>query len=170
MTGQARTHRSPDALGQAMTETMVMMSFLTLIIFGFVHLCMLAATKSMVSLAAFSAARAVMVRSSQAPNVDAGLIGRCWINAEDWPKVQTGYLAAWQVLDSVRWWSDSSNNTPDLPIGLANVGCRRGLTVTYRVPFGLPIFNGANTDGLRVTAFSPYVIQDDVPEEGDNAR
>ena len=75
------------------------------------------------------------------------------------------------VLDSMRWWSDENTNRPDLPIGIATSSMNRtGLTVTFRVPFGLPIFNGVDTDGLRVTALSPYVIQENIPEEGDNAR
>lgn len=158
------------ARGQALTETMVMMSFLTLIIFGFVHLCMMAATKSMVSYAAFAAARTVMVRGWQPPSLDIPLIGEFSVTFEDAFKVQTGWLAAWQVLDNIRWWRNSSRNRPDFPIGVAEVGNRRGLTVTYRVPFGMPIFNNVPNGGLAITAFSPYVIQDDIKECGDNAQ
>jgi hypothetical protein len=153
-----------------MTETMVMMSFLTLIIFGFVHMCMLAATKSMVSLAAFSAARTAMVRGWQPPNIDLGPLGEFGFNIADAVKVQTGYAAAWQVLDGLRWWQAEDRNRPDFPLGLAIRDGRQGLTVTYRVPFGLPIFNRVPSGGLRVTAFSPYVIQPSIAEEGDNAR
>ena len=160
-----------NSRGQAMTETMVMMSFLMLIIFGFVHMCMLAVTKSVVSLAAFSAARTVMVRSWQPPNVDLGPLGQFGFHIADALKVQTGYPAAWQVLDSLRWWADEGKNKPDFPIGISISSTHRiGLTVTYRVPFGLPIFNGVDSDGLRVTAPSPYVIQDELREDGDNAR
>lgn len=147
--------------GQAMTETMVMMSFLILLIFGCVHMCLLAATKSMVSLAAFSAARTVMVRGWQ-PEFG--------FTIGDGLKVQTGWPAAWQVIDGIRWWRDDDRNSPDFPIGLAMRNGRQGLTVTYRVPLGLPIFNGIPTGGLRITAFSPYVIQANIPEEGDNAQ
>jgi hypothetical protein len=74
------------------------------------------------------------------------------------------------VLDNIRWWRSSARNLPDFPIGIAELGGRQGLTVTYRVPFGLPIVNNVPNGGLKVTAFSPYVIQDDIPECGDNAQ
>lgn len=156
--------------GQAMTETMVMMSFLILLIFGCVHMCLLAATKSMVSLAAFSTARTVMVRGWEPPPIDIPFVGEFSYTIGDALKVQTGLPAAWQVLDGIRWWRDDDRNSPDIPIGLAMRNGRQGLTVTYRVPFGLPIFNGIPTGGLRITAFSPYVIQANIPEEGDNAQ
>lgn len=160
----------PRERGQALTETMVMMSFLILLIFGLVHMCLLAATKSMVSLAAFSAARTVMVRGWQPPPVNIPFIGELSFTIGDGLKVQTGLPAAWQVLDGIRWWRDEDRNAPDIPIGLAMRNGRQGLTVTYRVPFGLPIFNGIPTGGLRITAFSPYVIQPNIAEEGDNAQ
>jgi hypothetical protein len=153
-----------------MTETMVMMSFLTLIIFGFVHLCMMAATKSMVSYAAFAAARTVMVRGWQPPPLNIPIVGEFSFAFPDWAKVQTGYPAAWQVLDNIRWWRSASRNMPDFPIGITTLNGRQGLTVTYRVPFGLPIFNNVPNGGVRITAFSPYIIQDNIPEEGDNAQ
>lgn len=164
------TRRPSGGRGQALTETMVMMSFLTLIIFGFVHLCMMAATKSMVSYAAFAAARTVMVRGYQPPSLNLPLAGEYSYEFDDALKVQTGWLAAWQVLDNIRWWRSSSRNRPDFPIGIAEVGNRRGLTVTYRVPFGLPIFNNVPSGGLAITAFSPYIIQADIGECGDNAQ
>jgi hypothetical protein len=156
--------------GQALTETMVMMLFLTLIIFGFVHLCMMAATKSMVSYAAFAAARTTMVRGWQPPSLNLPLVGEYSYEFDDWWKVQTGWPAAWQVLDNIRWWRSSTRNRPDFPIGVAEVNDRRGLTVTYRVPFGVPIFNNVPSGGLAITAFSPYVIQANIGECGDNAQ
>ena len=47
--------------GQAVTETMIMMMFLLLLVFGFIHMCMLATTKYVVDYAAFSVARADLV-------------------------------------------------------------------------------------------------------------
>jgi hypothetical protein len=41
--------------------------------------------------------------------------------------------------------------------------------VTYRVPFGLPIFNEVPSGGIPVEGFSPVIIQPDIAEEGDNA-
>lgn len=147
------TRRAPGARGQAMTETMVVMSFLTLIIFGFVHMCMLAATKSVVSLAAFSAARTVMVRGSE-----------MLPDSSPYIQAQLGWTAAWQVIDNLRWWSDEDRNRPDLPIGIPFGQSREGLTVSYRVPFGFPIFSVPD-EGLKVTAFSPFVIQPAISED-----
>ena len=59
--------RLRSAGGQSTTETMAMMSFLLLMIFGLVHFCLLSATKSIVNLAAFAAARTMMVQDFTAP-------------------------------------------------------------------------------------------------------
>jgi TadE-like protein len=165
-----------SARGQALTETMLTMSLVILIVFGFVQLCLLEATKSMVSLAAFSAARAVMVLGRESAPLDNEPDPAASSEFADLPKVQTGWAAAWQVLDGLRWWRESSRNRPDFPLGIARRNARLGLTVTYTVPFGPPVFN-ASPDGLRVTAFSPYIIQhqagapdQDVQDHGDNAQ
>ncbi len=141
-----RRRRKAD--GQALTETMVMMSFVSFIIFGFMHLCLLEVTKSVVSLAAFS----------------------------DVLRVQTGWPAAWQVLDGLRWSPDDGRNRPDFPLSIARLNNRVGLTVTYRVPFG-PSILGAPIDAVRVTAFAPYIVQhksgdptQDIEDSGDNAK
>ncbi len=47
--------------GTAALETMVVMSFLFTLIFGFVHICMFVVTKSMANYAAFTASRALLV-------------------------------------------------------------------------------------------------------------
>jgi hypothetical protein len=165
-----------DAGGQALTDTIVMMSFVSFIIFGFMHLCLLEATKSMVSLAAFSAARAVMVLSEEASPLDIAPIESLPSEFADVLKVQTGWPAAWQVLDGLRWSHDDGGNRPDFPLGIARLNNRVGLMVTYRVPFGPSILN-APIDGLRVTAISPYVAQhkagdrnQDIEDGGDNAQ
>jgi hypothetical protein len=173
----ARELRHNTMRGQAFTETMIMMSFMILMIFGFVHLCLLEATKSMVSLAAFSAARSVMVQGWRSPSLDLPIVGEFSAEFSDALKVQAGWPAAWQVLDNLRWWRQGNSNRPDFPIGVALRNNRRGLTITYHVPFGTPIFDGLSTNGLAVTAFSPYVIQhkpddvsQDVSDVGDNAQ
>jgi hypothetical protein len=57
--------RCPQA-GQSTTETLLVMSFLMLLVFGLVHMSMLATTKYLVNFAAFSAARATLIgRSAQ---------------------------------------------------------------------------------------------------------
>lgn len=132
--------------GQATTETMLVMGFLALFVFGAVHLSMFAVTRSMVNLAAFDAARTVMVRGA---------------GYEAW-------LAADQVLDGWQWRGGGWQDCPD-PIGQTTHRGRRSLFVDYRVPFGLPIFNDVPHGGLRVRGYATYVFRD-VPEEGDNAR
>jgi hypothetical protein len=134
-----------DATGQAITETMIMMSFLLLFIFGIVYVALFAVTKFMVSYAAFAAARTSMVRSEA-----------------------DGYRAAVGVMQNLRWWRDESQNAPD---GLMHERRfnRFGVTVTHRVPFGLPIFNDIPNGGIRVLGFAPTIVQPDIPEQGDNA-
>ena len=75
--------------GQATTETLLTMSFLFLMLFGFVHLSMFAATKYLVNLAAFSAARTAMVAGNEQQAADG-------------------------VLDNLRWWRDPSAARPRL--------------------------------------------------------
>jgi hypothetical protein len=135
-----------------MTETMIVMSFLLLMIFGFVHFAMLTATKSMVNLAAFSAARAAMVNGFNGSSV-----------------LSPNYIAAWAVLDNIRWWSNPLQNAPQLPLTRETVRDRDGVSVIYKVPFGLPIFNEVGSGGIPVEGFSPLVVQPEIAEEGDNA-
>lgn len=176
-----------SALGQALMETLVMMSFLLLFVFGCVHLSLLAATKYMVNYAAFTAARTVLVYGWQPPRLDLGPIGEIGVVIGDFAKIQLGYPAAWQVLDNIRWWQEDDKNGPDFPLGLSGM-CPDGsvaapcalsylkaLTVTYRVPLGFPIVP-VGEDGVAITAAAPFIIQhasgdaqSDIPEEGDNA-
>lgn len=137
-----------------MTETMIVMSFLLLMIFGFVHFAMLTATKSVVNLAAFSAARAAMVN---------GFNGNS--------PVSPSYLAAAAVLDNLRWWSNPLLNLPQLPLSRATLHNRDSVFITYQVPFGMPIFSaGEVSEGLFIFGIAPIVIQPDIGEEGDNAE
>lgn len=134
--------------GQSATETMIMMGFLSLLIFGFIHMCMLATTKYLVNFAAFSVARAEMVGGSRQEAADGAM----------------AYL---------RWWSSpwANRKTVQGPITRTVRGkSRTGFTVTYRVPFGLPIFNNIPAGGIALVGFSPYVRQPNIPEEGDNAE
>ena len=142
----------PNCRGQSTTETMIVMSFLLLMIFGFVHFAMLTATKSLVNLAAFSAARAAMVNG-----FDSG------------SPLAPSYVAAAAVLDNLRWWSNPLQNLPTFPLSRETLHDRDGVLVTYKVPFGLPIFNEVPSGGIPVEGFSPIVIQPDITEEGDNA-
>ena len=132
------------------------MSFLLLLIFGLIQISLLAATKYMVNLAAFSAARAVMTRGMGT--------------------LQTsGYEAASGVLDNIRWWSAPSKNRPEWPLErrTREVGMgksRNAIVVIQRVPFGLPIFNAIPAGGLPVAGYAPYVEQPCIAVEGDNTE
>jgi hypothetical protein len=132
-----------------MTETMIVMSFLLLMVFGFVHFAMLAATKSVVNLSAFASARAAMVHG--------------WSGSF----VSPGYLAAVQILDNTRW-NNVALNLP-FPYQRTTLRERDGVLVTYRVPFGRPIFNSVPLGGLAIEGFAPMAVQPNIPEEGDNA-
>jgi hypothetical protein len=130
---------------------MMMMAFLMLLIFGFIHLSMLMATKYMVNYSAFAAARATMV--------GAGAAGR--------------ELAAFGVMDNLRWHDNVVLNTPIVTTGSKTIrGVNRdGVTSTYRVPFGLPIFAALPPGGLAVESFSAAGPDwSGVTEAGDNGE
>lgn len=134
----------------------MMMLFLLLLMFGHIHLSMLAATKSMVNYAAWAAARSAMVGASDF-------------------EVR---LAALEVLDAGARWNTTINYACILS-GLCldkNVSktlrnkTRQGVQVTYRVPFGLPVFNNIPVGGLAIRGFAPISIQGSISEKGDNAE
>jgi hypothetical protein len=130
---------------------MMMMAFLMLLIFGFVHLSMLMATKYMVNYSAFAAARASMV--------GAGAAGR--------------ETAAFGVMDNLRWRDNALLNTPIVTTGSRTIrGVNRvGVTSIYSVPFGLPIFAALPPGGLVIESFSAAGPDwSGVPEVGDNAE
>jgi hypothetical protein len=154
------TRRSSAKKGQAGTaalETMVVMSFLFTLIFGFVHICMFVVTKSMTNYAAFTAARAFLVDSSTT-------------NREG---------SARQVMSEIQWWSggiagnmlrvavQSNKDGPRLVDGRR----RRGIRVTYLLPFGYPIFRGG-LGLVHAVGFAPTVEKShsEVKEEGDNSK
>lgn len=138
--------------GTAALETMVVMSFLFTIIFGFVHLCMFAVTKSMTNYAAFAASRALLVGANGA-DVE---------------------LAARQVTSEIQWWPGGGAVQPVViqrdQQGPAFRGGRRrrGTRVTFLLPFGYPIFQGG-LGNVRAVGFAPTSTpHTSVPEEGDN--
>lgn len=153
-----------SARGQAFVETMVMMPFILLLIFGFVHMTMLIATKYVTNYAAFAAARTAMV--SDPIDVLTG-------------KVST---AATEVIRNMNW-QDSPVECTLVGSGDCEVGVdfrtvgglfgiptkvRTGLEVRYRAPFGLPIFNALPAGGLQVIGFAPVALQPSVENTGDN--
>lgn len=147
--------RRPGALrsqtGTAALETMVVMSFLFTLIFGFVHISMFVVTKELTNYAAFTASRALLVGGNSK-------------------------LAAQQVLSEIQWWAGgASANLSKISIQQNQLGPRygskrrNGVKITYPLPFGYPIFR----DGLgtvRAIGFAPTVEHhyDEIPEEGDN--
>lgn len=135
-------------LGQAATETIIMMMFLLLMIFGLIHLCMLMSVKYMVNFSAFAAARTAMVDDSLFATTSAATEGLGYMNG---------------------WWSGSYTglNIPYVqgPIDKQIRGKKRtGYSSTFAVPFGLPIFNSTQpcgftnmqTCGIRLIGFSPW--------------
>ena len=137
--------------GTAALETMIVMSFLFTLIFGFVHICMFVVTKSMTNYAAFTASRALLVGGSRD-------------------------LAARQVMSEIQWWEGGVfANQARLLIQtnqrgprLAGGRRRRGVRVSYLLPFGYPVFRGG-LGLVRVVGFAPTTTpHTSVPEEGDN--
>ena len=152
---------SPRQRGQAATETIIMMMFLLLMIFGLIHLCMLMTVKYMVNYSAFAAARTAMVDPGFVSTTSASQGAMSYMNG---------------------WWKGAyiGLNIPYVqgPINKTIRGKnRQGYSATYAVPFGLPIFNtvqpcgvtNAQTCGVRLIGFSPYASQPSVPDEGDNS-
>lgn len=150
------SRRPSGARGQAGTaalETMVVMSFLFTLIFGFVHICMFVVTKSMTNYAAFTGARAMLVGGSRD-------------------------LAAHQVMSEIQWWAGGAAvNATRVTIQSNQLGPRHGtkrrtgVRITYPLPFGYPIFrSGLGT--VRAIGFAPTVekAHTEIPEEGDNKK
>jgi len=122
---------------------MIMMMFLLLLVFGFIHMCMLATTKYVVDYAAFSVARADLVDGNK-------------------------FLAAMGALAYLDW-----SSLPPIPMSETRTirgKSRTGFTVSYRVPFGLPIFNNIPFGGIELKGFSPAAKQKNVQVRGDNAQ
>jgi Flp pilus assembly protein TadG len=145
-TVRARRHEA----GTAALETMVVMSFLFTLIFGFVQICMFVMTRSMTNYAAFTASRAMMVGGNRD-------------------------FAARQVMSEVQWWPGgiAANSLRVLvqqnQLGprLPNNQRRRGVRVTYLLPFGYPIFRGLGP--VRAVGFAPTSPDhSEIREEGDN--
>ena len=143
--------------GTAALETMVVMSFLLTLIFGFVYLCLFVVTKSMVNYAAFTSSRAAMVGASRGQQE----------------------FAARQVMSEVQWWGQGNAyvdqvraamrvQTNELGPRLNGGRRRRGVVVSYLVPFGYPIFRGT-LGVVRAVGFAPTTTPpSEVREEGDN--
>ena len=134
--------RATARRGQATLEAMIMMGFLLLMVFGLMHLVMFAVTRYMVNYAAFAAARAAVVGNSP-------------------------QLAAEAVLQNLNWFADEGGEQP-VEVSYTFKDFTFGYEVRTRVPFGAPIYEWWDGDGIEVVAFAPSNMQDDAPSGGDN--
>lgn len=122
----------------------MMMAFMLLLIFGVMHLTMFAVTRYMVNYAAFAAARAAVVGNSP-------------------------QRAAEAVLDNLNWWA-SEGGTPPVTVAYENRNGWAGYAVRTRVPFGLPIYEYIEPQGMPIEGFAPTTTQDNPPSGGDNGE
>ncbi len=120
----------------------MMMGFLLLLVFGLMHLVMLAVTRYMVTYAAFAAARASLVGHSP-------------------------QLAAEAVLANIDWWLDQGKDVP-VEVTYSFQGTTSGWQVRTYVPFGLPIYEWIEPQGMEIVAFAPNQSQSNAPSGGDN--
>jgi hypothetical protein len=132
--------RSPR--GQATLESMIMMGFLLLMIFGLMHLVMFALTRYMVNYAAYAAARAAVVGNDPQGAAEA-------------------------VMANFNWYAHEGGDPPVEVVYTSKDGAS-GYQVTTRVPFGFPIYEWIDPQGIELVAFAPVTAQDDAPSGGDN--
>lgn len=137
-------HRDRARRGQAAVESMLMMAFVVLLVFGLMHLTMLMATRYMVNYAAFAASRAAMVGNSP-------------------------QAAAEAVMENLNWWVAYDDTTP-VQVEYENRDGWAGYAVTVRVPFGLPLYERIDPGGIRVIGFAPTATQANAPGGGDNGE
>jgi hypothetical protein len=121
---------------------MIMMGFLLLLVFGLMHLVMFAVTRYMVNYAAFAASRAAVVGNSP-------------------------QLAAEAVMENLNWFADEGGEQP-VEVNYTLRGFTFGYEVRTRVPFGAPIYEWIDPQGIEIVAFAPSNAQQDAPSGGDN--
>lgn len=120
----------------------MMMGFVLLLVFGLMHLVMFAVTRYMVQYAAFAAVRADVVGNSP-------------------------QLAAEAVMANLNWYADEGGEMP-VTVEWGINGFTTGFYVRTRVPFGFPIYEYLEPQGLEIVAFAPTNTQSDRPSGGDN--
>lgn len=130
--------------GQAALESMLMMAFVLLLIFGVMHLAMFAVTRYMVNYAAFAAARAAVVGNSP-------------------------QAAAEAVMENLNWYA-SEGGKPPVTVSYENKNGWSGYSVRTRVPFGMPIYEWIEPQGMPIESFAPTTTQDNPPSGGDNGQ
>lgn len=121
-----------------------MMGFMLLLIFGLMHLVMFAITRYMVNYAAYAASRASVVGN----------------DPEE---------AAAAVMANFNWWA-SEGDDPPLQVEYTTKDGWPGYAVTTRVPFGLPIYEYIEPQGIEIVAFAPAASQANAPSGGDNGE
>ncbi len=131
--------------GQATTETLVSMLFLMLFLWGTVHMAMFAISKTVVSYAAFYAARTAMVNGGSVSLFSpADIAGRL-------------AMRNWQL--ETLWAMELKDRT-------SRGVTRRTVRAIATVPFGAPIFS------MWIPAVFVYgnapTVTDSVAESGDN--
>ena len=120
----------------------MMMGFLLLMVFGLMHLVMFAVTRYMVNYAAFAASRAAVVGNDP-------------------------QQAAEAVMANLNWWSTEGQDPPVQVTSTVKDGAS-GFEVSTRVPFGLPIYEWVEPEGIELVAFAPANAQQNAPSGGDN--
>jgi hypothetical protein len=133
--------------GQAATETMLMMFFLMLLVFGLVHMCMLLTTKSFVNYAAFSVARTHLIGGDRQLAADEAMRPLDWWNGDEWRNRK--------IVEPAQQWDKWLRE-------------RDGFIVRYHVPFGIP-FQDVPPEGVAITGFAPAIAQPHIEEKGDNS-
>lgn len=141
-----------------MTETMLVLSFLMLMIMGTITLCLLMTSKQVADFAAFSAARASLVYGFHKPGWEPPP-GSQIVSPPAGASGQTGWTSAAQVLyHTQHWWESESANAPG-SLELETKDGAEYLVVPYRVPYGLPIFNELPSGGLLIQGRSRIAQQ-----------
>jgi len=123
--------------GQAALESMMMMAFMLLLIFGVMHLVMFAVTRYMVNYAA------VVGNSPTA--------------------------AARAVMDNLNWLA-SEGGTPNVQVTYGYRGGSGGYIVRTWVPFGMPIYEYIEPQGMLIESFAAVTTQNNPPSGGDNGE
>ena len=160
---QRRRGRQGEA-GQAMTETMLVLSFLMLMVMGTITLCLLMTTKQLADYAAFGAARVVLSRGFQQAGLDIPVISDIFDTVIDVPfdvEAQAGWPSAAQVLyNNQHWWESATDNLPGLlQVHEGEPSGAHYIVVPYRVPYGMPIFNELDSGGLLILGRSRVIRQ-----------
>src|SRR5262249_5415562 len=140
--------RRHPSRGQAATETLLSLMFLTLFIWGAVHMAAFAISKHIASYSAFYGARTAMVEGDSSVS----LFGKAGLAARQ-------ATLNWQM-ETLVWISKEDKTYRHVT--------RRVVKATTTVPFGLPIFK-MTIPWVFVYGNSPLVVDPNIDyEEGDN--